>query len=386
MTDPLASNSHNASAALEHVRQIVALCRTTSGDVARADGAPPIRSVGIVGAGIMGTAIAREHAAHGIPAVLLDADAESLRRAARSLKRTYATLTQYTQSNSDLDGCDLVIESITEKRPAKQALYEQLSLWLAKGGILATNTSTIPIARLASGLAVPERFCGMHFCHPVRLRPLVEIIAGAKTAAETVATLSAHSLSLDWLPLLVADGPGFVVNRLLMAYVSAALELLVSGVSPHDIDAAMLGFGMPMGPLRQLDEIGLDTALHSGMVLSEVSEHRSQGTLLLVALVKAKQLGMKAGAGIYRYPDSSVNPALEGFIERSRSTGEAEQSPTTLDQIVKRLLAPMVSEAARLIDEGGASNWQIDVATIFGLGFPCWRGGLLYWEKQNSMR
>jgi 3-hydroxyacyl-CoA dehydrogenase len=375
MLDKLASNSPKVSAAVEHVRGIVALSRETAEDIARSAAAAPIRSVGIVGAGIMGAAIAREHAARGIPVVLVDTNAESLGCAAK-LMTNNSTLVRCTSSLSDLECCDLVLESIAEKRAAKQSLYQQLTPHLAKNSVIATNTSTIPIARLASGLAAPDRFGGMHFCHPVRLRPLVEIIPGAATDTGTIASIVTHTLSLGLLPLVVADGPGFVVNRLLMDYLNAALDLISTGLSPRDIDAAMLEFGMPMGPLRQLDEIGLDTALQSGIVLSEVSEHRSKGTELLVALVKSKQLGKKAGAGIYCYPSRTTNHALEAFTASSQN----RLDPTAIGL---RLLTAMVREAHRLIDEGKASAWQIDLATIFGLGFPCWRGGLLWWSEDG---
>jgi 3-hydroxyacyl-CoA dehydrogenase len=316
--------------------------------------------------------------------VLLDTNAEALRRAAKAATITDGKLIRYTQNLSDLVGCELVLESIAENRPAKQALYRQLEPRLSDGCILATNTSTIPISRLTSGFSSPSNFCGMHFCHPVRLRPLVEIIAGTATATDTVARIIAHSLLLGRLPLVVADEPGFVVNRLLMAYLTAALEMVACGIAPQEIDAAILKFGMPMGPLRQLDEIGLDTALHSGIVLSEVSDHRSQGTELLVALVKVKQLGMKASAGVYCYPSASPNPAIEAFIDLRGAKTFDSQFAT--DQIVSRLLAPMVAEARRLTHDGQTNEWQIDLATIFGLGFPCWRGGLLYWEKGSADR
>ncbi len=189
----------------------------------------------------MGTAIAREHAAHGIPVVLCDTDAAALDRArsaccrgtdafgtGRQPRNTVASI-RCTQSLAELDACDLVLESIAEKRLAKEAVYRDLAPQFARGIVLASNTSAIPITRLASGLASPSRFCGMHFCHPVQVRPLVEIIPGAETSKDTIATVVAHTLSLGKLPLVVQDGPGFVVNRLLHAYLNSALDLVVAG-------------------------------------------------------------------------------------------------------------------------------------------------------------
>ena len=164
------------------------------------------------------------------------------------------------------------------------------------------------------GLAAPGRFCGLHFCHPVCARPLVEAIAGPATEANTLAAAVAHASSLGKLPLVVADGPGFVVNRLLLTYLNAALAMVSSGVSIQKIDAAMVEFGMPMGPLELLDEIGLDTALHSGIVLAEIFRERSQGSELLLRLVKAKQLGMKSGQ------DSTVIPMESELGARPKPT------------------------------------------------------------------
>ncbi|MEI8375796.1 MAG: 3-hydroxyacyl-CoA dehydrogenase family protein, partial [Planctomycetota bacterium] len=298
------------SSALENVRGMVALCQESCRRIMET-AARPIRSVGVVGAGIMGTAIAIEHAAHSIPVVLVDKSQEALDRAAGTAASALEAAQPcggrvsprkpitYTRDAAGLGNCDLVLESIVEKRPAKQALYSCIKPHLADRAILATNTSTIPIARLAAGLADPGRFCGLHFCHPVRLRPLVEVIPGPATSPETVATVVASAIALGKLPLVVADGPGFVVNRLLLTYLNEALILVTAGVPIQQIDAAMIEFGMPLGPLELLDEIGLDTALQSGIVLAEIFGERSRGSELLVRLVKAEQLGMKARAGFY---------------------------------------------------------------------------------------
>jgi 3-hydroxyacyl-CoA dehydrogenase len=280
-----------------------------------------------------------------------------------------------------------VLESIVEKRPAKQAVYAQIKPRLADRAILATNTSSIPVSRLAAGLADPSRFCGLHFCHPVRLRPLVEVIPGSKTSPETVAAVVAHVSSLGKLPLVVADGPGFVVNRLLLTYLDAALELVTSGVMIQEIDAAMVEFGMPLGPLELLDEIGLDTALQSGIVLAEVFGERSCGSELLVRLVKAEQYGMKAEAGFYSYPGKTLNPPCGEIVRELRASGtvpgEELADPAA---IARRLLLPMIAEAGRMLAEKKViSPWQIDLAMIFGLGFPLWRGGLLWWARRKTL-
>jgi 3-hydroxyacyl-CoA dehydrogenase len=371
---------------------MVAQCRDSCREITGATEARPIRSVGIVGAGIMGAAIAIEHAARSIPVVLMDQRPEALRGAAALAARAGVQSTArqpivYTLDEADLGGCDLVLESIVEKRQAKQALYAHICPRLARHAILTTNTSTIPIARLAAGLSDPGRFCGLHFCHPVSARPLVEVIPGPATNAETLAAVFSHAMCLGKLPLVVADGPGFVVNRLLLTYLNEALAMVARGIPAQQIDMAMTGFGMPLGPFELLDEIGLDTALQSGVVMGELFKERSPGIELLVRLVKAEQYGMKTGAGIYRYPGKEPNPKCNATIAELQTAPPLSGcNMPTHAVIVERLLNPMVVEAARVLQERKvAAAWQIDLAMIFGLGFPLWRGGLLWWAGKPSV-
>ena len=398
--NPFMKDQCGVSSALENVRRMVAACRESCRRITHSTAARPIRSVGVIGAGIMGTAVAIEHAAHSIPVVLMDNNPEALRRAAATIAIELATAPRcggrvssgqpiaYTLDDAELGGCDLVLESIVEKRPAKQALYTRIKPRLADRAVLATNTSTIPIARLAAGLAAPGRFCGLHFCHPVRLRPLVEVIPGAATNPETLAAVVAHASSLGKLPLVVADGPGFVVNRLLLTYLNEALTLISHGVMVQQIDAAMIAFGMPLGPLELMDEIGLDTVVQSGIMLAEILGERSSGSELLVRLVKAQQYGMKAGAGFYCYPGKRPNPSVGVIIAELRGPGRpACKELANPAAMAKRLLLPMIAEAARMLAEKkAASPWQIDLAMIFGLGFPLWRGGLLWWADRLGLK
>ena len=324
---------------------MVALCRENCRQITETTAARPIRSVGIVGAGIMGTAIAIEHAAHSIPVVLMDKSPEALRRAAATggrsnWQRPNGAAAQisppqpiaYTLDDADLGGCDLVLESIVEKRPAKQALYAQIKPRLADRAILATNTSTIPIARLAAGMADPSRFCGLHFCHPVRLRPLVEVIPGPATSPETVAAVVAHAISLGKLPLVVADGPGFVVNRLLLTYLNEALAMVIAGVPIQQIDAAMIEFGMPLGPLELLDEIGLDTALQSGIVLAEVFGERSRRKRVVGEACEGRAIWNEGRSRVsISYPEKMPNPSCGEIVACIANVADAscrDQLPT----------------------------------------------------------
>ena len=184
------------------------------------------------------------------------------------------------------------------------------------------------------------------------------------------------------LPLVVKDSPGFVVNRLLLTYLNAALTMVIEGVPVGGIDRAMVAFGMPLGPLELLDEIGLDTALQSGVVMSEIFRERSPGTELLVRLVKAKHLGIKSGTGFYQYPQKIPSPSFGGVIKDSRGSAGVEKTPPPSGIVVERLLTPMIAEAQRMLKEKTVhSAWQIDLAVVFGLGFPVERGGLLWWAR-----
>lgn len=382
--------------ALEHVRQLVERNRRdcAAGDLIGQ--AKEVHSVGVVGAGIMGSAIAAAHAKMLIPVVVIDNDPKALERAeqaivaeladgpfGRQAERLTRHLIRTTSSLDDLSACDLVVESIVERTLSKQGLYAQLEPRLRPGAILASNTSTIPIGRLAAGLADPERFCGLHFCHPVRHRPLVEVVRGPDTCEETIAAAIGHSRRLGMMPVVVQDGAGFVINRLLMAHVSEAMSTIMSGIAPSDIDEAMVGFGMAAGPLEILDEIGLDTALFGAVIASEVAGVRN-GMGLLIGLVKERQLGRKSGAGFYVYPGRHVNPLAARLAE------ERTQPPTRGEDgsgsIPQRLLVPMVREAERILQEGRASEaGHIDLATVFGLGFPVHKGGLLWWASHAGL-
>ena len=201
-----------------------------------------------------------------------------------------------------------------ETLPAKLQLYAQLQRHLGPQTILASNTSTIPLQRLGRGLADASRFCGLHFCHPVQQRPLVEIVCGPQTSDATIAAAVAHARRIDRMPMVVQDGPGFVVNRLLFPYLNEALELLREGVPAESIERAAAEFGMTIGPLRLMDEIGLDTTLQAAWVLGAAFPERVVSSPLLVSLVKAGRLGQKTGAGFFSYRGPT------GGSPRARST------------------------------------------------------------------
>ncbi|MCE5302576.1 MAG: 3-hydroxyacyl-CoA dehydrogenase [Planctomycetaceae bacterium] len=351
--------------------------------------------MGIIGAGQMGTAIAAAHVQHRMPVVILDADPDAVRsasdRIANELRRSECHLSRQridglvrsTLDLAALSDCDLVLEAVAETVAAKLRVFGQLRPHVSRHAVVATNTSTIPLARLAAGVVDPSRLCGLHFCHPVRERPLVEIVRGPDTSDATVAEASAHLRRIDRIALPTSDGPGFVVNRLLFPYLSEALAMVGQGVPIAWIERVATEFGMAMGPLRMIDEIGLDTTLQAAWVLNAAFPERVVSSPLLVSMIKAGRLGRKAGAGFFFYPsghpedlpglaDPVVDKIMRPWIVERPCP---DQRVTTL-----RLLLPMVLEATRLLDEGRVRDARdVDLAVLFGLGFPAEKGGLLWW-------
>jgi 3-hydroxyacyl-CoA dehydrogenase len=353
-----------------------------------------VRRLGIVGAGLMGAAVAAAALRRGLGVVLYDNDEAALPAARqRTLMQLRGDISgpyiQHAADNlftlihqPDFSGCDVVVESIVENLPAKKQVYEQVEAGLCPGALLASNTSTIPIAQLAAGLRSPDRFCGLHFFHPVRQRPLVEIVRGPATSASTIAAAAALAKRIGKLPIVVADGPGFLVNRLLLPYLGEALDLLREGVDMSSVETAATRFGMSLGPLRLLDEIGLDTALRAGMVLFSAFPDRTAASPLLVAMVKRGRLGRKTGVGFFRYAGPGDERCLGPDPEALALIREwlRPAAPSSQEAITTRLFYPMLLEATRVLEEGRVeSPRDVDLAAILGLGFPAARGGPLYW-------
>jgi 3-hydroxyacyl-CoA dehydrogenase/enoyl-CoA hydratase/3-hydroxybutyryl-CoA epimerase len=199
-----------------------------------------------------------------------------------------------------LASAELVLEAAVEDLATKRALFQRVAERVAPTTVLCTNTSSLPIDRIAAGLPAPERVVGMHFFNPPDKMPLVEIVRGPATSDRAIATVARLAVELGKFPVVVADRPGFLVNRCLAPYLAEAGQLLVEGVEPEALDGVLCQFGFPMGPARLLDEIGWDIALRVAETLSEAYGERMQGSELATAMVAAGQLGTKSGGGLYR--------------------------------------------------------------------------------------
>ena len=352
-----------------------------------------VRRAAVLGAGIMGGGIAALIADRGIPVRVKDVRADALLTAMRTANqafrervrrkrldpREHARRMQYlslTTDDSGLRHVDLIVEAVVEDLAVKQKVLASVEERTGERTVFASNTSSLPIDDIAARALRPERVVGLHFFNPVSRMPLVEVIAGARTSPEAVATAHAFALELGKVPVVVRDTPGFLVNRILMLYLNEGLRLLSEGVRTEAIDGSMTAFGMPVGPLALLDQIGLDTARHVAAVLHAAFGRRLGGSApVLDALVTAGRLGAKNGRGFYRHEGTArkgADPEVQRLIG---SPPVRELPPETLQE---RMVLSMVNEAAVCLEDSVVREpREVDVAMVLGTGFPPFRGGLL---------
>ncbi len=359
-----------------------------------------IEHVGVLGAGIMGAGIAGAFIRKGIPVMMLDAVPAALQKGVGAIQKVmYGRIEigrmkpeemaaalgclSTTQSLAAMSDRELVIEVVVENEAEKVKVYKELQAHLPARSILASNTSTISITRMAKSVRSPELFAGMHFFNPVDRMQLVEVIRGEKTSDETVVTLVALAKRIGKSPIVVKDCPGFLVNRILFPYLNEAIVLLEEGTDPFSIDKAAVAFGMPMGPLLLHDVVGLDTSLYAGSVVNAAFADRAAETHLMEDLVKAGRLGQKSGKGIYNYAKNPKRGEVDvDFAEILARRRKPPDRFLTAEEITDRLFLPMLLEATRVLAEGIVRDpADIDMGLILGIGFPAWRGGILRWGQ-----
>jgi 3-hydroxyacyl-CoA dehydrogenase/enoyl-CoA hydratase/3-hydroxybutyryl-CoA epimerase len=279
-----------------------------------------------------------------------------------------------------LERCDLVIEAAVEQLEIKKKVFADLSARVRPDTILATNTSALPVHALAEVISNPGRLVGLHFFNPVHRMQLVEVVRTPQTSDETLATAVAFVRKIGKLPVVVQDSPGFLVNRILMPYLVEAAKLFERGGDPQAIDKAMLDFGMPMGPLRLLDEVGLDVAAHVARTLAEAFPDRMSVPGLLDKLLAAGHLGRKSGSGFYLYEGRRTSPNPAALSLRSGN----EPAPA---DVADRLARCMSDEARLCLNEHVAETGDdIDLAMVLGTGYAPFRGGPLQYQIDAAMR
>ena len=373
----------------------------------QATGARPVRRAAVLGAGIMGGGISYQSASRGVPVLMKDIApkaleagmAEAAKLLQKQVERGKATTAQLAQtlasitptlSFADFGAVDFVIEAVVENETVKKKVLAETEGRLAETAILASNTSTISITRLASALQRPESFCGMHFFNPVPRMPLVEVIRGQRTSPEAVATAVAYAQSIGKTPIVVNDCAGFLVNRVLFPYFAGFMRLLRDGVDYARIDKVMEEWGWPMGPALLLDVIGIDTAVHADLVMAQAFPQRMahEGRSAIEALLEASRLGQKNGKGFYAWkPERKGPPSKQRDPEAEALVADlAERSLECSDQeIVERTLLPMLLECSRCLEDAVvATPVEVDVALLYGLGFPPFRGGIFRWADATG--
>ncbi len=372
---------------------MTALKKTPKGDEPRA-----VKRLGVLGAGLMGEGIAAVSLGLG-PVVLKDVSEEGLSRAARNLRKGLdrrvrsGGLTRLerdrqwyglrpTTRPEDLAGCGLVVEAVFEDLALKRAVLAEAESVIAPDAVFASNTSALPIAEIAAKAKRPERVVGMHYFSPVPKMPLLEVVVAKKTAAWAVATVRAFGVAQGKTVVVVKDGPGFYTTRILGPFINEAVVLLDEGASIPALDAALLDFGFPVGPVALLDEVGIDVAAHVSRDLGKAFARRGAApSETFGRLFDAGYRGRKNAKGFYLYPKEKppggkkdVDPAIYTYF------GGADRKEMPARDLVDRLVLLMVNEAVWCLAEGIiASPRDGDAAAVLGLGFPPFRGGPFRW-------
>ena len=348
--------------------------------------ATPIKRVHVIGAGVMGGDIAAWCALRGLEVTLQDREQKfidpALQRAATLFDKRLKTPAERAQARDRLradvagagiSGADVLIEAIFEDLDAKRALYAQAEPRLPASALLATNTSSITIERLAEKLQDPARLVGLHFFNPVAQMPLVEVIHAENTHSTALAAAMAFARRIDKLPLPCRSGPGFLVNRVLFPYLHEALYAAGEGVPLALIDQAAVDFGMPMGPIELSDVVGLDVCVHVGDIITrELGRSMPPYAARMRELVAARQLGRKSGQGFYLWQDGKPQrPAVTSAMP---------------GDLADRLILAMLNECAACLREQVVADADLlDAGIVFGIGFAPFRGGPLQYARDRGI-
>jgi len=371
---------------------------------------PELSKAGVIGAGIMGGGIAYQNAIQGYSVTMKDIDQSALDLGLReadkllnkSVGRGKLTEQQALQMRAQItptldDGaiadCDMVVEAVVEHEGIKKQVLSALENQLTPSTYIASNTSTISINRLAEPLQRPENFCGMHFFNPVHSMKLVEVIRGENTSDSTIAAVCGYALGLGKKPIVVNDCPGFLVNRVLFA-LCFGLEMLVEqGADFQQIDSLAEQWGMPMGPAYLMDVVGIDTVNHCHGVMMEGLPERFVKTADIwpsEAIFKAGRLGQKNAKGYYKYElNEKGKPTKMSDPDAVKILQDLFGPCRELDQqeVIDRLMLAMAMEMVRCLEEGiVASPAEADMALIYGVGFPPFRGGICRWMDEEGLQ
>ena len=356
-----------------------------------------IKKAGIIGSGTMGGGIAMCFANAGIPVHIIDQDQDNLTRGVSVIEKNYDFmvgrgkltpeqkdivfgLVTSSLDYKDISDCDIVIEAVYENLDLKHEIFKSLDEHVKEGAILASNTSGLDIDSIAAVTKRPDMVVGTHFFSPANIMRLLEVVRGADTSNETLATIMAVGKKLKKAAVVALNAPGFIGNRMLFGYTAQANMLLLEGALPHQIDQAMESFGLNMGPFRMMDLVGLDLGWRARKLGGKESPlHAKIGD----ELCEQNRFGQKNGAGYYNYTDGSrapnAAPENESTYEKISSENGFIRRDISDEEIVDRCILALINEGADILSEGVAQRAaDIDVVYINGYGFPVWRGGPMH--------
>lgn len=361
-----------------------------------------VERAAVLGAGIMGGGIAYQSAYKGIPIKMKDVAqagidlglkeankllSKQVERGRISVKKMGETLNRIepTLSYDGFDQMEIVVEAVVENVSVKQSVLQEVEDKVSADTIIASNTSTIAIDLLAASLKRPQNFLGMHFFNPVHKMPLVEVIRGEKTSDDAIARVVAFAGKMGKKAIVVGDCPGFLVNRVLFPYFAGFSMLVRDGADFQQVDKIMERWGWPMGPAYLMDVVGIDTGVHAEQVMAEGFPTRMGKSFTAASdvMYEAKRYGQKTGKGFYRYETDKKGRVQKVAAEESYKLLEphvADRCEFERDQVVERMMVPMATELARCLEEGiVVSVAEADMALIYGIGFPPFRGGIFAW-------
>jgi 3-hydroxyacyl-CoA dehydrogenase/enoyl-CoA hydratase/carnithine racemase len=380
-----------------------------AGRLPRIEGIVPakIKKVAMLGGGVMGSGIVNLLLNAGFETVLWDINEEAIKKADTGIRKTFAyPIKKKKMTQADLDGMiqnrlttttsledlkdvDLVIEAVLEDMKIKQDIWKRLEGICRPEALFGTNTSALPITEMASVLADPGRMIGLHFFNPAERMQLLEVICGEKTSDQTLATSVAFARAMKKIPIVVNDGPGFYVSRQLGGLFGGAVYLTADGVDGAAIEAAMLDFGMPMGPASLADLTGIDIGYHVGKTYERSLGERYKMHPLTDLIYQTGCYGRKTGAG---YMDYSVtppvpNPKVVEVVQKYLKDNNVSPKDMSKQDIIDAMLALGINEAALMIEQGICDRPQdMDLAMIYGTGFPPYRGGILRYADKWGLK
>lgn len=357
----------------------------------------PIKKLGVIGGGAMGAGIAQLAAYQGLEVILREINQEALDAGMKRIEKLFEDAVAKRRLSKDeaaaklngitptidwdpLNGTDAVVEAVVEREDIKQQVFAELEKHTQAETVLATNTSSLSVEKLADTREHPDRVAGLHFFNPVHRMELVEVVRTDSTSPEAISRLVRLVKKLGKTPIVVGDSPGFVVNRILFPYLAEAVRMVCEGEDVPLIDRTLKRFGMPMGPLELLDQVGLDIGAHVASGLSDVIPDPGPTADRLSAMVEAGWLGKKSGQGFYVYENGRKGKPTKW--EESPAALSPLDTPdefaTGLSLTELRLVLPIINEAARCLEENIVDKaWMVDLAMVLGTGFAPFRGGPL---------